>query len=151
MPVAFDLRQEPGADTEGAAKQKAARRDLRGGREVTSVPTTTDVRICSAIGSPPVAGAGHRSRGGGLPSRQEKLEAGRRPGPAGPAWPWTGTHDPDRNRSDRGSAGQDPRTSPWSDWRADPVQLGVAAALGATDDQPRRSAADPVPARRLGR
>ena len=30
-PVASDLRQEPGADTEGAAKQKAARRDLRGG------------------------------------------------------------------------------------------------------------------------
>ncbi len=42
MPVASDLRQEPGADTEGAAKQKAARRDLRGGQEVTPVPTATD-------------------------------------------------------------------------------------------------------------
>ncbi len=40
-PVASDLRQEPGADTEGAAKQKAARRDLRGGREVTPAPTAT--------------------------------------------------------------------------------------------------------------
>ena len=40
-PNASDLRQEPGADTEGAAKQKAARRDLRGGREVTPAPTAT--------------------------------------------------------------------------------------------------------------
>jgi hypothetical protein len=39
-PNAFDLRQEPSADTEGAAKQKAARRDLRGGQEVTPVPCT---------------------------------------------------------------------------------------------------------------
>src|SRR3954467_14111787 len=47
MPVASDLRQEPGADAEGAAKQKAARRDLRGGREVTSVPTATARRGAS--------------------------------------------------------------------------------------------------------
>ena len=47
MPVAFDLRQEPGADTEGAAKQKAARRDLRGGREVTPAPTATSVAGCT--------------------------------------------------------------------------------------------------------
>src|SRR4051794_33646810 len=40
-PNASDLRQEPGADTEGAAKQKAARRDLRGGREITPAPTAT--------------------------------------------------------------------------------------------------------------
>ena len=46
-PVASDLRQEPGADTEGAAKQKAARRDLRGGREVTPAPTAT--QGCSVL------------------------------------------------------------------------------------------------------
>src|SRR3954447_10757206 len=51
MPVASDLRQEPGADTEGAAKQKAARRDLRGGREVTPAPTAT-----SGAGSTPTRG-----------------------------------------------------------------------------------------------
>src|SRR3954469_21356813 len=50
-PVASDLRQEPGADTEGAAKQKAARRDLRGGREVTPAPTAT-----SGAGCPPSCG-----------------------------------------------------------------------------------------------
>src|SRR3954467_9292920 len=47
MPVASDLRQEPGADTKGAAKQKAARRDLRGGREVTPAPTATSVAGCT--------------------------------------------------------------------------------------------------------
>jgi hypothetical protein len=35
--------------------------------------------------------------------------------------------------------------------RAHPVQLGVAAALGAPDDKFGCPAADPVPARRLGR
>ena len=33
-------------------------------------------------------------------------------------------------------AGQDPRPSRRSDRRADPVQLGAAAALGSTDHQP---------------
>src|SRR4051812_7679998 len=49
MPVASDLRQEPGADTEGAAKQKAARRDLRGGREVTPAPTATRIAAAPLI------------------------------------------------------------------------------------------------------
>ena len=35
--------------------------------------------------------------------------------------------------------------------RAHPVQLGAAAALGAADDKSGCPAADPVPARRLGR
>jgi hypothetical protein len=38
MPVASDLRQEPGADTKGAAKQKAARWDLCGGAGGNSCP-----------------------------------------------------------------------------------------------------------------
>jgi hypothetical protein len=58
-PVASDLRQEPGADTEGAAKQKAARRDLRGGQEVTPAPTATGVRPCF----PPFRADGDGRRG----------------------------------------------------------------------------------------
>ncbi len=58
MPVASDLRQEPGADTEGAAKQKAARRDLRGGREVTPAPTATCPGGCRDSADFRVSGTG---------------------------------------------------------------------------------------------
>ena len=51
----------------------------------------------------------------------------------------------------RAPAGQGPRPGCRPGIRAHPVQFGIAAALGATDDQPGRRVADPVAARRLGR
>ena len=60
-------------------------------------------------------------------------------------------HGPERDRAGRGPADQGPRPGSRPGWRADPVQLSIAATLGASDDQPGCPAADPVPARRLGR
>jgi hypothetical protein len=43
-PNASDLRQEPGAGHRRCSEAKAARRDLRGGQEVTPAPTATGIR-----------------------------------------------------------------------------------------------------------